>query len=168
MVRDDPRASSPRGEEDPRAAAAARAAEIREHIGDMDEGPDDFYIDADMVPPGWCYEWKRITVAGQEDPAYQVQLARTGWTPVPAKRHPNYMPAGSTDVSITRKGQMLMERPQVITDKARDIELRRARNQVRQREAELNATPEGQFPRDEDPRTRVKMRRSYEPLTIPE
>ena len=64
--------------DDPRARAAARAAEVRNNMGDMDEGTDDFYVDPKVIPAGWGYEWKRKTVFGQEDPAYQVQLARTG------------------------------------------------------------------------------------------
>ena len=41
-VTDRPAMRPPMREEDPRAAAARRAAEIRGHIGNMDEGPDKF------------------------------------------------------------------------------------------------------------------------------
>ena len=40
-------------EEDPRARAAARAAQLRDHVGDLDEGTDEFYIPPSMVPDGW-------------------------------------------------------------------------------------------------------------------
>ena len=153
-------------EEDPRTRAARRAAEVRNHIGNMDEGPDDFYIDAHLIPPGWTYEWKRKTVFGQEDPAYQVQLARTGWEPVPAHRHRSYMPDGSKSATIERKGMILMERPLELTEEARAIELRKARNQVRQKEAQLNSAPDGQFGREHS-QVKPKISKSYEAMPIP-
>ena len=150
--------------EDPRARAAKRAAEIRGHLGDMDEGVDDFR--APEAPPGWNYEWKRKTLLGAEDPAYAVSLARTGWEPVPADRHPSYMPTGNKHATIERKGMILMERPQELTDEAREIERKKARNQVRQKEAQLNAAPEGQFGRDHD-QVKAKINKTYEAMPIP-
>lgn len=164
-----PEMRAPMRDEDPRARAAARAAAIREHVGNMDEGPDDFYIDQASVPDGWCYEWKRKTVLGQEDPAYQVQLARMGWEAVPANRHPAYMPEGGRHTTIERKGMVLMERPMELTEEARSIELRKARNQVRQKEAQLAAAPQGQFGREKsDGTSMVKVGKSYEAMAIPE
>jgi hypothetical protein len=154
-------------EEDPRTRAARRAAEIRNHIGNMDEGPDDFYVNQSMIPPGWTYEWKRKTIMGQEDPAYQVQLARMGWEPVPASRHPSYMPEGSRSATIERKGMILMERPSELSEEARHIESRRAKNQVRQKEAQLNSAPEGQFGRDNKGNSMANIKKSYEAMPIP-
>jgi hypothetical protein len=153
-------------EEDPRTRAARRAAEIRDRVGTMDEGSDDFYIDQEAIPPGWSYEWKRKTVMGMEDPAYQVQLSRMGWEPVPAQRHPAYMPGGHNYNTIERKGMILMERPLELTEEARDVEVKRARNQVRQKEAQLNSAPEGQFGRDHK-EVQAKIGKSYEAIPIP-
>jgi hypothetical protein len=153
--------------EDPRTAAARRAAEIRDHLGGMDEGTDDFYIDISVIPPGWDYEWKRHSVMGQQDPAYQVQLARMGWMPVPSHRHPELMPSDWKGATIERKGQILMERPKEISDEARNIERRKARNQVQQKEAQLNASPDGQFGRDNKGNPLVKVGKSYEAIPIP-
>ena len=44
----------PMREEDPRAAAARRAAEIRGHLGNLDEGVDKFALPP--APDGWTYE----------------------------------------------------------------------------------------------------------------
>jgi hypothetical protein len=160
-----PEMRPPMREEDSHAAAARRAAEIRGHLGgDMDEGTDVFQ--APPPPPGWSYEWKTETVLGQEDPAYQVQLARMGWEPVPAQRHPEMMPTNSKDVNIRRKGQVLMMRPQVITDEARSIERRRARDQVRVKEQQLGQAPEGQFGRNH-PSVQPNIKRGYSPVDIP-
>lgn len=133
----------------------------------MDEGPDDFYIDQSLIPPGWSYEWKRKTVMGMEDPAYQVQLSRMGWEPVPASRHPSYMPVGNSYNTIERKGMILMERPMELTEEARSIEARRARDRVRQKEAQLNSAPDGQFSRNH-PQAQAKISKSYEAIPIPE
>ena len=151
-------------EDDPRASAARRAAEIRGHIGSMDEGPDEFRTPD--APPGWEYEWKRRTLMGQEDPAYQVQLARTGWDPVPTGRHPEMMPSQGSYPTIERKGMILMQRPAVISDEARAAEARRARNQVRVKEQQLNAAPDGTMTRDHAS-VRPQISKGYEPIPVP-
>ena len=153
-------------EEDPRVRAAKRAAEIRGNIGSLDEGDDKYYIDPRDVPPGWSYEWKRKSVLGQEDPAYQISLARKGWDPVPAERMPHMMPTGGKHTTIERDGQILMERPLELTEEAKDIEKRKARQQMRMKEQQLNEAPQGQFDRG-DPRVAAKIKRSYEPIPVP-
>jgi hypothetical protein len=155
-------------DDDPRARAARRAAEIKGHIGSLDEGTDEFWIDPSSIPDGWSYEWKRHTIYNQEDPSYQVHLARMGWEAVPANRHPEMMPAGDTSNVILRKGMVLMERPLEITSEAKAIELRRARAQVRAKEDQLAAAPQGQFERSNKDSPLVKVRKSYEPMPIPE
>jgi hypothetical protein len=158
---------APMREEDPRAAAAKRAAEIRGHIGDMDEGTDDFYVDPSSIPDGWTYEWKRHTVFGSEDPAYQVHLARSGWAPVPASRHPEMMPMGSSHTMVLRKGCILMERPTEIVEERRAIEQRLARNQVRQKEAQIAGAPDGTMTRDHAS-ARPNIKKGYSPIAIPD
>lgn len=156
-------------EEDPRARAARRAAELRDHHnGDMDDGVDEFYVDPADIPEGWSYEWKRRTVLGAEDPAYQVALARAGWEPVPTSRHPSYMPMGGDYPFIERKGMILMERPLEITEDARNAELRKARMQVRQKEAQLNSAESGHFERTNKDQSLVKVKKSYESIPVPD
>ena len=156
-------------EEDPRAAAERRAAEIMGHLdGSLDEGRDEFHVDPRVIPDGWSYEWKRKLLINQEDPSYQVSLARTGWEPVPANRHPEMMPHGTKSSVIERKGMQLMMRPQIITDKVKEIDRRNARAQVRIKEAELNSTPDNQLPRDADPRTRANIKKGYEAMPVPQ
>ena len=153
-------------EDDPRAAAARRAKEIMGHIGDVDAGTDDFYFDMNTVPDGWTYEWKRRTVHNQEDPAYQVQLNRTGWTPVPTSRHPSMMPIGAHYQTIERKGMVLMERPQEITDQFRRLDEKRAKDQVRVKEDQLSSAPQGQFDRNH-PQARPNIKKGFEPMPVP-
>lgn len=156
-------------EDDPRARAAKRAAELRLHGGDIPEGVDEFYVEPAKIPDGWSYEWKTRTVVGKEDPAYQVQLAQAGWEAVPASRHKEMMPKGFNGECIERKGMVLMERPLEITQDAKDKELRRARLQVRSKEEQLNAAPKGQFERSKSDGTSLaKVSKSYEPMAIPQ
>lgn len=150
-------------------SAKKRAEEIRKHLGgDLDEGVDDFFIDPDKVPDGWTYEWKRFSVFGQEDPSYQIQLRRWGWQPVPASRHPEMMPAGHKDDVILRKGMILMERPEEITEEVRAIDRKRARDQVRVKEQQLTEAPAGQFQRTNKDAPLAKVKKSFEALPIPE
>lgn len=157
----------PMREEDPRTRAARRAAEIRNHIGNLDEGTDEFYVPPEEIPDGWTYEWKRKSVFGKEDPAHQVQLARMGWEAVPASRHPSMMPDSGGYNTIERKGMILMERPAEVTQEARIAEMRRARLQVRQKEEQLNSAPSGQFERANKENSLVKVKKSYEAVPIP-
>ncbi len=154
-------------EEDPRTRAARRAEELRNHLGDLDATTDDFYIDPAVIPPGWSYEWKRKTILGEEDPAYQVQLAHTGWEPVPASRHPTFMPSNSHHTTIERKGMILMERPAEITEEIRNYERKKARSQVMTKEEQLNSAPDGQFGRDHA-EVRPRINKSYEAIPIPQ
>jgi hypothetical protein len=156
-------------EDSPAERAAKRVAEIRAHRQGLDlDNTDQYFIDPYMVPEGWSYEWKRKTIYNQEDPSYQVRLADAGWTPVPATRdarHKAMMPTGNY-ATIERDGMILMERPKELTDEAKSIELRRARNQVRAKEAQLSTTPDGTMTR-EDARVRPQVKKSYEAMPIP-
>lgn len=159
----------PEMRDDPVARARERAKQVRDNLGGngLDEGEDRFRIDPSQIPDGWSYEWKRKYVLGKSDPSYEVELLRKGWEPVPLSRHPHMMPQGTDMKTIERDGMILMERPKELTDEARDVELRRARSQVRQKEQQLAATPEGTMTRDH-PSARPNLRKGYEPLAVPE
>jgi len=154
-------------DEDPRVAAEKRAAAILDHLGEISTGTDDFYVDPSAIPAGWTYEWKRHTLLGKEDPSYQVQLARTGWEPVPASRHPEMMPSGNRHAIIERKGMILMERPESITVRFRAADDKHARDQVRTKQEQLAVAKEGTFERQNKDAPLAKIRHSYEPLEIP-
>ena len=150
-----------------RELAELRAAEIMGHIGDLDEGHDKFFVPLEEIPDGWTYEWKTRTVYNQENPAYQVSLARTGWEPVPASRHPSMMPKGDATATIERDGQVLMMRPEVITDQVRGIEDKKAKDRVRINEKKLSGERVDKFG-DAGKASPASIRKSYEPMQIPE
>jgi hypothetical protein len=127
---------------DPLVRAAKRAAELREHAS-FDPGSDEFYFNPDIIPPGWSYEWKRLTVMGATDPSYQVSLAQRGWEPVPASRHPEMMPLGDGSATIDRRGQRLMERPLVITQESVARWKQDSSDLVRGKEKQVMEAPAG-------------------------
>lgn len=156
-------------DDDPRTRAARRAAEIRGHRGEMDEGTDEFFIDPEMVPEGWTYEWKRRLLVGKEDPSHMVALYRDGWEPVPLNRdsrHQAMMPRGWGENTIERKGMILMERPAELTEEVRQMQLRAARKQVRDKEAQIAGTPDGTMTRDHKD-ARPVIKKSYEAMPVP-
>ena len=155
-------------EDDPRARAAARVAQLRDHVGDLNEGTDEFYVPPSLVPDGWTYEWKRHKIWNQEDPAYTVQLAREGWEEVPLHRnaaHEAMMPRNWSGNTIERKGMILMERPLELTEEARNIEKRRARQQIIAKKEQLGENKAGEFERNHA-QVRPKISNSYEPLPV--
>jgi hypothetical protein len=74
-------------------------------------------------------------------------LLRTGWRAVPASRHPHLMPA-NWDGPIVFKGRMLMEMPESVVKKRKEVERRDAIQQVLNSEEALRTSPNGTAPRD--------------------
>ena len=151
--------------DDPRERAAKRAAELRQHNITFDDGVDKFY--APNAPDGGIYDWKRRTVMGWEDPSYMSNLERSGWEPVPSSRHPEMMPKGFSG-SIERDGQILMERPKEITDEIRNIELRKARQQVQIKAGQLDPKGRGGLMDRDDANASLKVKQSYEAMPVPD
>ena len=125
---------------DPRLDPAVQAILDKIELG-QDEEEDKYYVDPAEIPDGMSYEWKRQSTFGKEDPSYQVNLARMGWTPVPADRHATMMPEGFSGKHVERDGMVLMERASVSTDAVRARDLRKARAQVRDNEVQLGQSP---------------------------
>jgi hypothetical protein len=67
-----------------------------------------------------------------------------------------------------RKGMILMERPEEITQEVRSIDKKRARDQIRVKEQQLNEAPTGQFERRNKDSSLAKVKKSYEAMPIPE
>jgi hypothetical protein len=156
----------PMRDEDSREAAANRAAQILGHIQDNDiEGVDEFA--APPPPDGWSYEWKRHTTFNKEDPAYQIQLAQTGWEPVARERHPEMMPLNSSSPIIERKGMILMRRPAEVTEHFKKLEKRKAIDQVRAKEAQLSGKPEGGLGHRDHDKVKPRIKKDYSPLEVP-
>ena len=153
----------------PRELASIRAQQIRaNNKGELGETVDEFFIDPDIIPDGWTYEWKRETLLGMDMESHFVHLSQMGWEAVPTKRHPELMPMGSAKKNIVRKGMMLMERPEELTQEVRDIERRKARERVMTREQQLASVQPGHFERTNKDNSMVKVKRTYEAMEIPD
>jgi len=149
--------------DDPRARAAARAQALQDHWNGISPDENDkYYVDPKVIPDGWTYMWRTLTVLGQPADTWQISLASHGWEDVPAKRHPDMMPTNWTGNTIIREGMKLMEIPTVIAEARYAEEQRRARQQVGDKEAQLAGNPQGTFER-----TAPKIGRSYEAMAIP-
>lgn len=143
------------------ARAEARVREIRENMPDGGQSRDKFY--APPAPDGWDYQWKMKTVMGEEFYSYQVELARNGWEPVPLERHPELMPHGWSGKTIEVEGLVLMERPSIFTEEARQEEMRSAREAVLTKEAQLRDGKAG----DLGQREVHRFSKSRSPIAVP-
>jgi hypothetical protein len=80
------------------------------------------------------------------------------------------MPGDYKGATIDRDGQRLMERPLEITNEVRALELRKAREQVNQKEAQIRGQPAGASSPFEGNRDATFIKRSREatiPMAIP-
>jgi hypothetical protein len=144
------------------------AQEIFEHEHELGDTEDKFPMPPGGPPDGFHYEWKRHTVYGAQNPAYTVALASSGWRPVPSSRHPQFMPTVGTYETIEREGLILMEIPLSVYKHREARDLKRAKEQVSIKQAQLTrpAGP-GQFERSNKGQSMVDIKRGYEPLAIP-
>ena len=158
----------PMRDEDPRDRARRKAEEIIKSLGDISETTDDFYIPPDIIPDGWTYEWKRHSILNEQQDIYLNERRRFGWDFVPAKRHVELSPIGWTGDLILRKGMVLMERPVEVTEYIKSHDRKAARDLIKVKEDQLSAAPSGQFERSNKDQSLVKIKKSVEPMPIPE
>lgn len=118
--------------------APARAIEwrARRTIDEM-ENTGRFYVDPDTIPDGMDYQWKVLSVYGDEQITreHQISLARDGaWDPVPASRHPElmgkFLEQDNPSQAIIIGGQILMERPRIYSQQAEMETRKKASNAI--------------------------------------
>lgn len=108
----------------------------RTYVGDI------FEVPKSEVPKGWSYQWNAISIAGNADIVMDQShmMHQNGWRPVPAERHAGTLvPKGSTG-PIIRGQQMLMERPEALTQEAQAEDLKNARQLISDRNESLKLT----------------------------
>lgn len=154
--------------DDPRARAAARAAEIRaSREGREDDGVDEFK--APPAPDGWEYQWKRKSTFQKEDRAHLNALKRSGWEEVPASRHPDFMSVGMTGSNIEYKEMVLMEAPLELVQEARGREYRTAKAQLSRNAGQIDQKPGTMLGNQEHTAPVTKHRTSFEaPMRVPD
>lgn len=92
------------------------------------------------------FEFKRHTCMGKEDPQYITMMRRQGWEPVTVDDIPEMGGEGENG-PILIDGQLLMARPQPLTDKARSEVKRLADQQIQDRNRQMGIAPAGHAPR---------------------
>jgi hypothetical protein len=121
---------------------------VRRRLHKADSNADEFYVNRAEIPDGLEYEWKRVTVLGEENPFYLAKMRDQGWEPVLPSRHPNWLPKGYNSPTITKGGQILMDRPSELSEEARRETIAAARQQVITAEQKLGRTPKDTMTRD--------------------
>ena len=121
---------------DSKARAEARIRAIRGNP-DLAHGTERDKYWAPPPPDGWDYQWKLKSVMNQDDVERIRQNEMNGWEPVPLTRHPELMPKGWKGETIEVGGLVLMERPMMFTQEAREQERRAAREAVLMKEAQM-------------------------------
>jgi hypothetical protein len=147
---------------DSKARAEARIRELRNNP-DLAHGTERDKYYAPPPPEGWDYQWKLQSVMGQDDVDRIRQNEMNGWTPVPLSRHPELMPKGWTGETISVGGLMLMERPKLFTDEAREDERRAAREAVLTKEMQMKEGRSGDLGR----RQVNRFSKSYSAIDVP-
>ena len=150
---------------DAAAESKARAeARIRQLRGNPDlQGQDRDKYWAPSPPDGWDYQWKLKSVMNQDDIDRIRQNEMNGWEPVPLSRHPELMPRNWKGETIEVGGLVLMERPLLFTQEAREEERRAARDAVLTKEAQMREGRGG----DLGPRQVNRFNKTRAPIDVP-
>lgn len=110
--------------------------------------PNKFHVPKEAIPDGTSYQWNNYTVFGKGDSNYDAFMSMQGWEPVPASRHPHLVAKDTPpNAPIIVDGQILMERPEELTQEALQEEYDKARGEVFLKEQQLGMAPPGQFQR---------------------
>lgn len=131
---------SARTKSDGRLEVTGRGGEVlsrtRTYVGDI------FEIPKELIPENWSYQWNAVSIAGNSEIILDQNhmMHQNGWRPVPAERYAGTLvPKGATG-NIIRGQQMLMERPQALTDEANMEDQRNAHQLISDRNESLKLT----------------------------
>jgi len=153
-------------DEDPKAAAARRAAQLRSDRASTKFSDDEFDV-SHLDGEGWTYEWHTYTVYEQRQVTNMMSSQARGWEPVPRVEFPEMMPRDSDNEHIIRKGMILVRLPTEIVEEYRSEQLKDARDQIRHKEQQIAGTPDGTFSRDHA-QARPRINKGYEPMAVPD
>jgi hypothetical protein len=125
----------------PTRADETRSADERYSVDEFKTSP--LHIDPNEIPPDMEYRWVRMSVRGMEDQDNVRARTRTGWTPVPADRHPSYS-GGVLFPGMTSRiddSNLIVSRDSVLCEKPKRI-LKREREALARENLEImQSTP---------------------------
>jgi hypothetical protein len=177
LIDEEPTRKNPRLPPEKRSAdapglrsSAVRSVPVRKRrAGSKSE--DHFYIPDELLDQlkerGLSAEFKRLTYFGkEEEPDYHIALQENGWEPLSLKAFPDFarlMSKNWTKDSFEKRGQILMVRPQILTDEARAEDKMVAEGRVKGHLASLTHSKAGEAPRTKPDGTPLaSVKRTYE------
>jgi len=138
------------------------------------DSPDKFHIDPSLIPPGMAAQWVTDSVLGKPMPQHRAVFEKAGWTSshqddFDGQLNGLFMPRDA-DGEIRQEGTVLMMRPKELSDRAKAIDMRNAREQVQIKEqalrgGDLNTSLDSQHPSAINSN---RINKSYERIAIPE
>jgi hypothetical protein len=108
------------------------------------------------------FNWKRYETYGKPDYSEQRAYHAQGWRPVMHHHFPGRFAPEGTQGPVIVKDMILMERPMVLTAKARSEEMHEATRAMDVNRQKVTTTPDGSMPR-----VVYADRTSREPIEIP-
>jgi len=163
---------------EPAVAKAKKPVKIDQEMLDafdrqsmLDEEGDILYIPPEIVPEGMRYNWKTFTVLGQQQARRFGRFEATGWSPVPAERHPGLFTPKGYKGMIEYDGLVLMEKPEELCLRAEAREFMKARGQVMGKEAQIRGGDVDGVSFDTKHKSAQRVNRvskSFEPFRVPE
>lgn len=103
----------------------------------LEEESDMLFVPPELIPEGMRYNWKTLSVFGQQQSRRFGRFQATGWEPVPASRHPGLFTPKDYDGFIEYDGLVLMEKPEELCLRSEAREFMKARDQVQTKEQQL-------------------------------
>ena len=137
----------------------------------LEEESDMLHIPKEIIPEGMRYNWKTHSVFGQEQNRRFGRYQATGWTEVPASRHPGLFTPRGYEGHIEYDGLVLMEKPEELCRQTEAREFRKAREQVQAKEQQLrggDAIKTGFDSKHQSARRASYVRKEYERIDVPE
>jgi hypothetical protein len=93
---------------------------------------------------GWDYQWVTVSVLNQPvDQGTFVTVKDAGWRPVSPEEMPEEVPPGWQGKTIERGGQVLMKRPEYLSNQARKEQKEAADKALHDKYAQAQLTPPG-------------------------
>lgn len=109
---------------------------------------DKFHVPPELIPKGWCVEWKRTSCLGKpEEFDYEMDLYESGWKRADPKTFHTLVPEGFTGDTVERGGMRLYIRPSHQKKESQRLDRMEAENQVRDKLEEIGMTGGGEMDR---------------------
>ena len=136
-----------------------------------EEEADMLFIPPEIIPDGMRDNWKTVSVLGQQQARRYGRLEMTGWSPVPAERHPGLFTPTGYKGNIEYDGLVLMEKSEEACRQVEAREYIKANEQVRAKEQQIRGGDVRGVAFDSKHRSALqsnKVGKSYEKLEVPE